>query len=91
MNCFNMPKLNNQFIVSNYTMQLGLSPTEFAIYCYLLYCENRKTYQCYPSYKTIGKTFNISKNTVMKYVRNLEEKCLIYTEPTKVTLKNGKK
>ena len=32
-----------------------------------------------------------SVNTVSKYVRGLEDKCLIYTEPTKVTLKNGKK
>ena len=84
-------KLQNRFTVPNYTLQLGLCPTEFAIYCYLLYCEDRKTYQCYPSYKTIGNALHISKNTVKKYVRSLEEKGLIYTEPTKVTLKNGKK
>ena len=55
-------------------------------------CEDRKTYQCYLSYKTIGKALNIkSVNTVSKYVKGLEDKCLIYTEPTKVMLKNGKK
>lgn len=73
-------------------MQLNLSATALAIYFYLLYIEDRKTYQCYPSYKTIGKALNIkSVNTVAKYVKELEEKCLIYTEPTDVILKNGRK
>ena len=57
-----------------------------------MYIEDRKTYQCYPSYKTIGKALKIkSKGTVAKYVRELEDKCLIYTEPTEVILKDGKK
>jgi len=85
-------KLSNQFILSNYVMQLGLSATAVAIYCYLIYIEDRKTYQCYPSYKTIGKALDIkSKGTVAKYVQELEDKCFIYTEPTEVILKNGKK
>ena len=85
-------KLSNQFILSNYVMQLDLSATALAIYCYLMYIEDRKTYQCYPSYKTIGKALDIkSVNTVSKYVRELEDKCLIYTEPTEIVLKNGKK
>ena len=51
-----------------------------------------KTYQCYPSYKTIGKALKIkSKGTVAKYVRELEDKRLIYTEPTEVILKDAKK
>ncbi len=85
-------KLSNQFILSNYVMQLGLSATALAIYCYLMYIEDRKTFQCYPSYKTIGKALDIkSKGTVAKYVQELEDKCLIYTEPTEVILKDGKK
>jgi len=73
-------------------MNLELSATALAIYCYLMYIEDRKNYECYPSYKTIGKALKIkSKNTVAKYVAELEEKCLISTEPTKVILKNGKK
>ncbi|MEI3086361.1 MAG: helix-turn-helix domain-containing protein [Oscillospiraceae bacterium] len=43
-----------------------------------------ETYQCYPSYKTIGHAIGMSENTVAKYVRQLEEKGLIYTEPTMV-------
>ena len=85
-------KLSNCFILSNYVMNLELSATALAIYCYLMYIEDRKNYECYPSYKTIGKALKIkSKNTVAKYVAELEEKCLISTEPTEVVLKNGKK
>ena len=85
-------KLRNQFIMPNQIMQLDLNTTALAIYCYLRYIEDRKTYQCYPSYKTIGKALNIkSITTVAKYVRELEDKCLIYTEPTEIILKNGKK
>ena len=85
-------KLSNCFILSNYVMNLDLSATALAIYCYLIYVEDREKYECYPSYKTIGKALKIkSKTTVAKYVAELEEKCLIYTEPTEVVLKNGKK
>ena len=85
-------KFGNCFILPNAIMQLDLSPLARLIYFYLIYIEYRKTYQCYPSYKTIGKALNIaSKTTVAKYVRELEDKCLIYTEPTEVILKDGKK
>ena len=85
-------KLRNQFIMPNQIMQLDLNVTALAIYFYLRYIEDRKTYQCYPSYRTIGKALNIkSITTVAKYVRELEDKCLIYTEPTEIILKNGKK
>ena len=85
-------KLRNQFIMPNQIMQLDLNATALAIYFYLRYIEDRKTYQCYPSYRTIGKALNIkSITTVAKYVRELEDKCLIYTEPTEVIMKNGKK
>ena len=83
-------KLRNQFIMPNQIMQLDLNTTALAIYFYLRYIEGRKTYQCYPSYRTIGKALKIkSITTVAKYVRELEDKCLIYTEPTEIILKNG--
>ena len=56
-----------------------------------MYCEDRKTYTCHPSYSTIGRAIKRSHNSVAKYVRELEEKCLIYTEPTEVTLKDGRR
>ena len=89
----NLPKSQpRRYSIPNEIMILGLSAGAIAVYNYLLYVEDRKTYQCYPSYKTIGKALKIkSKDTVAKYVRELEDKCLIYTEPTEVILKDGKK
>ena len=70
---------------------LGLNSGEIAVYAYLMSCEDRETYQCYPSYNTIGNALKMSKKTVMKYVKSLENKCLIRTEHTTVTLKSGEK
>lgn len=70
--------------------KLGLNSGEIAVYTCLMDLENRITYQCYPSYKTIGKAIGMSVNTVKKYVDSLVEKKLITVEPTKVRLKNGK-
>ncbi len=77
------------FMVPNDIFLLDLTAGEIAVYCYLLRCENRNTYQCWPSYATIGENVGLSVNTVRKHVKSLEEKCLIYTEPTTVTLKDG--
>lgn len=35
----------------------------------------------------MGEALGLTRKTVMKYVRSLEEKCLITTEHTTVTLK----
>ena len=80
----------NYFKVPNEVFHIGLSYPEISIYCYLLSIEDRETYQCYPSYKTIGKALGMSENTVSKYVRSLEEKGLIRTEPTMVRSKDGR-
>ena len=82
--------LKNFFPVPNEIFILGLSPGEIAVYCYLLRTEDRQTFQCYPSYEAIGKAVGVSKNTVAKYVRGLEEKGLIRTQPTKVFNRDGK-
>ena len=81
----------NYYPLPKVLCQLGLSPGEIAVYSFLMYCENRATYQCYPSYRTIGEAVGMSRNTVAKYVRQLEEKGLIRTEHTTVTLKDGRK
>ena len=80
----------NYFMVPNEIFSIGLDYREISLYAYLLRCENRETYQCYPSYKTIGHAIGMSENTVAKYVRQLEEKGLIYTEPTIMQSKDGK-
>ena len=81
----------NYFPLPNVIFALGLSPGEIAVYSYLLYCEDRKTYQCYPSYKTIGRAVGMSINTVQKYIAALGEKEFISIEPTSVITKSGQK
>ena len=78
------------YFVPNEVFNLGLSSHEIAVYNYLLRCEDRRTYQCHPSYRTIGKAVQLSENTVRKYVAGLEEKGLIHTEPSTITTKDGR-
>lgn len=80
----------NYFMVPNEVFGMGLDYREISLYTYLLRCEDRETYQCYPSYKTIGNALGMCENTVAKYVRQLEDKGLIYTEPTLIRSKDGK-
>ena len=89
----NWPKrdpIKNYFPLPNEIYQLGLSHGAIAVYGYLLRIEDRRTYQCHPSYATIGKAVGMSNNTVRKYVAGLEEKGLIHTEPSTITTKDGR-
>ena len=81
----------NFFSLPNELFQLGLDYGELAVYSFLKRCENRKTRQCWPSIKTIGQAVRMSENTVRKYLRRLEERELITTEPTEVVTKTGEK
>lgn len=82
--------IKNYFPVPNEIYHLGLESGEIAIYGYLLSIEDRKTYQCWPSYKTIGKAVRMSPNTVRKYVAALEEKGFISTKATMIRRKDGR-
>ena len=81
----------NGFFLPNELFQLGLDYGELAVYSFLKRCENRKTHQCWPSIKTIGQAVGMSVNTVRKYVRQLEERGIITTEPTEIITKAGEK
>ena len=83
--------IKNYFPLPNEIYQLGLSSGAIAVYGYLLRIEDRATFQCYPSYGTIGSAVGMSKNTVRKYVAELEERRLIQTEPTSITTADGRK
>ena len=52
------------FPLPNVIFDLGLTAEEIAIYAFLMKCEDRRTYTCYPSYKTIGNAIGKSRNTV---------------------------
>ena len=69
--------VKNYFQLPNEIFLLGLSPGALAVYSYLLCCENRYTYQCWPSYKIIGRAVRMSANTVHKYVENLLSDCSV--------------
>ena len=60
--------IKNYFPLPNEVFALGLSPGALAVYSYLMYIEDRTTYQCHASYRTIGNAVNMSPNTVRKYV-----------------------
>lgn len=81
----------NYFPMPNEIFSMGLSAEEIAVYAYLMYRENRKSFQCWPSYNTIGKALKMSRNTVRKYVRQLEDKGFIQTEHTTVRTQRGER
>ena len=74
----------------NSIFRLGLTSGEILVYAYLMYCEDRKTFQCYPSYATIGEAVGMSKSTVKKYVDGLRKKGMIKTEYTTIKTKDGR-
>ena len=90
----NWPKrdpIKNYFPLPNEIFSLGLSSTAIVIYGYLLFREDRKTYECLASYRMIGEAIGKSITTVRKYVAELEERGLIATERTSIMTKDGRK
>ncbi len=68
------------FSLPNEAFLLALPPSAFLVYAYLLYCEDRRTHQCHPSYRTIAGATSLSLNTVVKSVGVLADKSLIAVE-----------
>ena len=89
--CAKRDPIKNYFPLPNEIFVLGLNAGEIAVYAYLLFCENRKTFQCWPSCRSIGRATGMSVNTVRKYIRSLEAKGLIATEPTTITDRYGRR
>ena len=81
--------VKNCFPVPNILLDMDLPASAVAVYLYLLRSADRKTNQCHPSEATIAKRLHLSRNTVAKYVRLLEERGLIITKHTKIITKNG--
>ena len=49
----------NYFTMPNEIFSLGLDASEIAVYAYLRCLENRRTYQCWPSYTTGNLRYTI--------------------------------
>ena len=82
-------KQQNYFPLPNAVFDLDLTDGEILVYAFLLRCEDRRTYQCHPSYTTIGRAIGKSVNSVRKYVQGLIQKGLITTERTQIVTKSG--
>lgn len=67
---------NRFYQVPNMIHGYGLSPCEFAVYCYLVCCAGKRGV-CYPSIKTISGVCGCSENTARKAVHSLAEKKFI--------------
>ena len=57
----------NYFPIPNEIFNMDLTASEIALYAFLMRMEDRKTYTCYPSFKTIAEALKMgSKNTVRR-------------------------
>jgi len=68
------------FTLPNEVFLLALPLSAFLVYAYLLYCEDRRTHQCHPSFRTIAGATGLSLNTAVKSVGVLTERVLIAVE-----------
>ena len=84
-------RAKNCFPVPNELLDFDLPAGAVAVYIYLLRHANRKTNRCHPSEATIAKKLHLSRNTVAKHVRLLEEHGLIRTERTSIITQDGRK
>ena len=87
--CKKKPRKGGFFLLPNEIFTLGLSAGEIAVYAYLLFCVDRETHLCYPSFRKIGEHTGMSPNTVRKNITQLEDKRLIETLPTTVWTLDG--
>ena len=84
-------RAKNCFPVPNELLDFDLPAGAVAVYICLLRHANRKTNRCHPSEATIAKKLHLSRNTVAKHVRLLEERGLVRTEHTSIITRDGRK
>lgn len=79
---FTRKRTGKFFSLPNEIFSLDLGHGAIAVYAYLLYCENRSSHQCHPSYKTISTAVGLAVNTVMKHINKLVNRQFITVEHT---------
>nr|WP_326184223.1 helix-turn-helix domain-containing protein [uncultured Oscillibacter sp.] len=79
------------FSLPNEIFFLDLGHGAITVYAYLLYCEDRSSHQCHPSYKTISSTVGLAVNTVMKHIAKLVDRQFITVEHTSYFDRQGMK
>ena len=79
------------FSLPNELFFLDLGHGAITVYAYLLYCEDRRTHQCHPSYRTSAAAVHLTVATVMKHIAKLEDRQLITVENTSYLDSHGMK
>ena len=81
----------NFFSLPNELFFLNIGHGAITVYAYLLYCEDRRTHQCHPSYRTIAAAVHLTVPTVMKHITKLADRQFITIENTSYIDKHGMK
>ena len=81
----------NFFSPPNEIFSLDLGHGAITVYAYLLYCEDRSSHQCHPSYNTISTAVGLAVNTVMKHITKLVDRQFITVEHTSYFDRQGMK
>ena len=81
----------NFFSLPNELFFLNIGHGAITVYAYLLYCEDRRTHQCHPSYRTISGAVHLTVSTVMKHITKLADRQFISVENTTYIDKHGMK
>ena len=79
------------FSLPNELFFLNTGHGAITVYAYLLYCEDRRTHQCHPSYRTISEAVHLTVATVMKHIAKLVDRQLIAVEHTSYLDRHGMK
>ena len=81
----------NFFSLPNELFFLNTGHGAITVYAYLLYCEDRRTHQCHPSYRTISAAVHLTVSTVMKHITKLADRKFIAIENTSYIDRHGMK
>ena len=81
----------NFFSLPNELFFLNIGHGAITVYAYLLYCEDRRTHQCHPSYRTISEAVHLTVATVMKHIAKLADRQFITVENTTYIDRQGMK
>ena len=81
----------NFFSLPNELFFLNLGHGAITVYAYLLYCEDHRTHQCHPSYRTIAAAVHFTVSTMIKHITKLEDRQIIAVESTSYLDSNGMK
>lgn len=79
------------FSLPNELFFLNIGHGTITVYAYLLYCEDRRTHQCHPSYRTISAAVHLTVSTVMKHITKLADRKFIAVENTSYIDRHGMK